>query len=878
MFKIVQRLSNLLGVGTARSRPAPEFQLITDGLMVTATTATAWFEMGTSNTDLASEAVVDAELSEVIQSVTPLLRGHSCHLKLLSDRADGQEYLESLDFEPTAWDDRRADWLDEYEVSTRRILLGVTLDDNRQDGSRAVVRQKAGAALGLPLGKIAPAERDWLHGKVRELGQALNGTPWTVSLAAAETLAWIVHREMHRGALLPRAGTFTGASLSHLTRGKIVPYGDHLEVLDETGETLRHVVVLALTGFPETIDTPGPQEWLRTLSLVTRVDRNGAQVPVVCDASVRFTALTDQDARRRVETVRQSAREQRMSATKHSAGETPDEVADTEASMRQISAELSRGRLTLVESHPRIIVSEATAEDCEAAVQAVMTHYASIGITVYRAEEEQRELWLEQLPGDQLRVSDLGHVMDAEGFFGSWWWGGSQVGDGGGAPKIAVQTGSTPGVVRFSAKAGSSRGDATTVAFVGRSGRGKTTALDLSVIDAVMDGATHCLYISIKGDDLALVDVARRHGIPAALTEIGVANRGALDLFRALPAEDAITGVTRLLRVLAPNDRMREIVETHGLDMVAEEAEETDPTTYGVIQRLLAHSNPDAQYLGRQLSTWAKSRFGAPVLGEPGGMEALPTGPGLWMVRIPGLSLPRAGRDPSNWDPDNRLSLAVVQALTLTALSMANRPDLREMAKLVCIPEVHRLAGSEEGLDFLDQTARLGRAVNENLLIDTQDVSWVLKLPGVMEQISTVFCFQLMSPTEQDAAAALLGLESGPDTRELLLKIGWDNNPVDSETGRPLTDKERGLRKGHCIMRDYLGRVGTVQWVIPDKETEIALNTNPDAQRLRDEFEAARARRERESSGSDEPQIDEFIARTGTDPDAYVPEPDEDDR
>jgi len=117
--------------------------------------------------------------------------------------------------------------------------------------------------------------------------------------------------------------------------------------------------------------------------------------------------------------------------------------------------EADRGRAELRRphprrAHPRIMISEAAAADCNAAVQAVMTHYASTGIPAYRAEEEQCELWLEQLPGDQLRVSGLGHVMDAEGFFGT-------------------------------CRSPPQAGDATTVAFLGKSGQGETTALLLAM-------------------------------------------------------------------------------------------------------------------------------------------------------------------------------------------------------------------------------------------------------------------------------------------------------------------------------------------------------------------------------------------------------------
>src|SRR5690606_31153459 len=101
-------------------------------------------------------------------------------------------------------------------------------------------------------------------------------------------------------------------------------------------------------------------------------------------------------------------------------------------------------------------------------------------------------------PGDQLRVPDLGHVRDVTALSGSWWWGGAKVGDDRG-PIVGYLTGSTPGVFRNDVTAGSDRGDATTTAFVGRSGRGKTTAMMLSLLDAGFRGS-YALALDFKGD------------------------------------------------------------------------------------------------------------------------------------------------------------------------------------------------------------------------------------------------------------------------------------------------------------------------------------------------------------------------------------------
>ncbi|GAA1559099.1 hypothetical protein [Kribbella lupini] len=172
---------------------------------------------------------------------------------------------------------------------------------------------------------------------------------------------------------------------------------------------------------------------------------------------------------------RKSAKEQRRSAAKGTAEETADEIVETERIMREVKRDINRSGLTLVEDHPRLLVSADTREDLEAYVDAVIAHYADRGITVAAGADEQRDLWLESLPGDQLRVPDLGHVRESTAFFGSWFWGGASIGDATG-PSIGYLTGST-------------LGDATTTLFLGRSGRGKTTAAMLGGLDSAFAGA-----------------------------------------------------------------------------------------------------------------------------------------------------------------------------------------------------------------------------------------------------------------------------------------------------------------------------------------------------------------------------------------------------
>src|SRR5690606_5579284 len=104
---------------------------------------------------------------------------------------------------------------------------------------------------------------------------------------------------------------------------------------------------------------------------------------------------------------RRLAKEQRRSAARGSAEDPGRDIEETEDVMAELTRDMRREDVTLVEDHPRLIVtSETSLDDLRARVDAVITHYGGLGIEVNVGEEEQRELWLEMQPGDQLRVPD----------------------------------------------------------------------------------------------------------------------------------------------------------------------------------------------------------------------------------------------------------------------------------------------------------------------------------------------------------------------------------------------------------------------------------------------------------------------------------------
>jgi hypothetical protein len=818
-MKIADKLLNLVGVGRERGLPPPRLVAIADGLLVTERSAEAWFLISVANTDLATEAEQDAALDAAVSAAATILGDRLSHLKVVWGRSTGQDYIDSVaghyrlgDHE--AWAQTRADRIDEMRMPERYVALGVHLSD-RDPRATAQVRGSISDALGTTSWRVSARELAHLDERVRKLARQLGSTVWRAHTAPAEVISWLISREMHRGAVAaPRRGLITGASLARLTSGRVVPYTDHLRIYDTRGQIAAYTTVLAMTDFPEELETPGAGEWLRTLSEIKAIDDDGDEIDVTVEASVRFRVLSKKTARHLVDETRKSAKEQRRSAAKGTAEETADEIVETERVMREVKRDINRSGLTLVEDHPRLLVSADTREDLEAYVDAVIAHYADRGITVAVGADEQRDLWLESLPGDQLRVPDLGHVRESTAFFGSWFWGGASIGDATG-PAIGYLTGSTPGLVRFDAAAGSALGDATTTLFLGRSGRGKTTAAMLGGLDSAFAGAWVPL-LDLKGDAAGVSAVAAEYGVPTALIEITAQFSGAADLLRVLPVDDALLQAPSQLMLLLP-PHLRGAAEAPVVAATRAEIQSPDPSSWGVIQRLCASEEETVRTVGFALRDLVETGLGSVVAGPPSGLSSLTTNPGLWVVQMPGLTLPSPESAPESWSPIERVGMACLRGCLAWMIRTTGRREFRGRSKVVIVPEVHLLTKTPDGASFLDYIARVGRALGASLVLDTQDPASILKLPGLVEQITTLFAFSLRSREQVDSLLELLGRPQTPPYQTLVRGINTAANG-------------KSIRHGHCIMRDRWDEVATVQIDIPSQRVAALLRTTPESE------------------------------------------------
>lgn len=832
-MKIAQRIANFLGMGGDRSASPPQYVAFADGLVITETHAEAWYVLDSSNTDLMSETARDAELDSASAALSRTLAGYDCQLRVLWSPLHAADYAKEANglFSAGSWEEwahLRVRRLDQMSLPSRHLLLGVRLTE-RAGQAQTAGRRGVQEALGLGAGTVKTRELTKLDALMRRLGRRLEASPWKAQPAAVEMLAWMVSREQHRGIAtpLPVNGIISGAKLATLTRGRILPYPDHLRVINADGRVAAWVAVLVMTGFPEQMESPGNGEWLRVLSeinYVRDIDENDLDtdpadltVPVSPEASIRFRVSPKREAVKKADEARRLAKEQRRSAAKYSAEDPGRAIEETEDVMEALIRDMRREDWTLVEDHPRLILTSTTSlDDLRDQIDVVETYFGGIGIEVSVAEEEQREMWLESQPGDQLRVPDLGHTRDVTALAGSWFWGGAKVGDDTG-PIVGYLTGSTPGVFRNDVTSGSERGDATTTAFVGRSGRGKTTSMMLSMLDAAFRGA-YCLALDFKGDLGGVVAAAKRYGLNAHLIETGPEFAGVADLFTLLDArgyEQARVEVPAQLTIATPDHLRNAGAETPITAATNAVIAQGDPATWKVIEYLRHMDDQLARETGEALYELSQNALGAPFMGQPSGAAPLTPEPGIWVVQIPGLSLPPAETGREQWNPFQRLSVALMHSMLAFGVTTAGRRDLRGLRKCVCVPEVHVLTATQQGASFLQYIARVGRALSTSLLIDTQDPESLLGLVGIIEQLTTVVGFQLTTPEQQDALAELLGLSKGPHSRALIQSVGL------------LPDGE--IRHGHSIIRDRRFACATTQWDIPSLELRDLLSTTPKA-------------------------------------------------
>ena len=134
----------------------------------------------------------------------------------------------------------------------------------------------------------------------------------------------------------------------------------------------------------------------------------------------------------------------------------------------------------------------------------------------------------------------------------------------------------------------------------------------------------------------------------------------------------------------------------------------------------------------------------------------LPTRAGLVYLAFEGLRWPGEDLPLEQWRRGERLTMGLVQAAFQYVTYQAGR--VKGIPKVVALTELHQYTRYPAGRGLIGDLARRGSALDVNLLLDTQAVAELLKVEGLIDQVSAVHAFAVKSNAEADAQAELLGL------------------------------------------------------------------------------------------------------------------------
>ena len=698
--------------------------------------------------------------------------------------------------------------IEDNQYAQRQVLLGVRFDNN---SSGVKVKETAQRVTGIKrtvadarhaLGDHMTRIRAW-HDRMRE--SSFEAVP-----ACAEQLAWALGRDLHRTVTwLPSGDMLTGGQMARLRSAQVRPHGSNCVAMTLPDGSTRYLRVLvpSETGFPASeLDLPGG-EWLKNLSIADLVDHEAVGNTGPIDVSIRGRNIPNTEAKKTLKDALAMAKDQERSAARGSAGEPISEVEDAAKVLPRRMREISKGYVGMVEDCPSWIIEADSVEELDQRETTVVDFYANLGIDIWAPPAIQDLLWMQTVLGDRRRVLEFDQFRPWGTLVGAWFHGGSVVGAADG-PFLAGNIGSTPGPFTNRLSNAQIDGDPVTTVYVGRSGSGKSTGLMLSMLGEVVLGAWGFLC-DVKGDLGGICTAAEMYGVPVTHVSTSSAASGSLCPFRYIPEveEAASAAVDNLSMMIDPKAHAG--AEAH-LRRAANRVVAYDPavkvrSTHAVIQELLVDDNSDARAIGADLVELSKDPLTRPVSGEPDlNARHLSGKPGLVYMRFDNLRWPGKDTARVDWKPGHRLSMMLLQAGLAYAMYVAAR--IKGLPKVVAFTELHRYAGYDFGRDAVADLALMGRANDVNQLLDTQETGVLLRIPGLVDQVSQVHAFRVKTNDEADAQATLLGLQPEPLIRQ----------------------RQKSWGKGQCLTRDRWNRIAPIQFDYLVTEIQEALKTTPD--------------------------------------------------
>lgn len=793
------------------------------GLVLSRTEAWAWFRIPEQGVFLRSIVENEQTAHMFSQAMASLVSATpndplDVHLRSVRRRFNTDAWAENLtrralpNNPPPALNDLvglAAEHLDAIDGLVPETYLGVKLGDRKQAQAAAGGAKSAFASikktltdsLAGPSLDIDPAELDRWRIKVKHTHATLTSSLEGATVASAADLIWLMRKPFYPVADcpdtdIPQLNQFNATDITLLTTGFLhtTPTDVTVRFPNVDGTVEEHsTTIAAITRFSDIMAWPENLGW----SDHVRTRHPDAEWSI--RARIIPPALVKKNIKKGVGDIAQEIHDSHQSG--HDGGR---KLQEQHANLAELEYQASNDPHPWVQADYRVQLRGVNSDEVSGIYSDLAINLQSANLRLTRPPHDQMDMLLSFLPGSGWRTGPYTRQQSVSMLSGGGLFATHAVGDDGvlGPYLGRVAAGSLPPVF-FDPNRAIALNQGPVTAVTGSPGQGKTMAsLTLAYQCAARGYKT--IYIDPKADAVGFA------GLPGmgrvTLLDLKDGQDGLLDPF-ALGADLEESGVFALEVVKGLMSDWTEARESAVMQVIEDVKNAPTPSLWALSELCLQQPKGEAAYnIGLQLKQLRSAPFGKLLFAQKPPTQRLAATDGLTVVTLLGLETPNPDTDAKDYTYNQRIGVAVMYLLARYAQGLMLAGD-KNAPKALFIDEAWAILGTTSGQALVNGIARMGRSHNTSLVLISQSVRDFLDA-GIANQCSTRLAFGSNDPSEHAHQVDFLGVD------------------VDSGAMQVMANLPR--LKGHCLMKDALGRAGIVH--IDPYRTDLfaAFDTNPE--------------------------------------------------
>ncbi len=294
------------------------------------------------------------------------------------------------------------------------------------------IRHWLGSLLRVPGEDVSQHEEDEAHRVEQELFRTLSRGAMSARRVTSEALLLLIKREMYPGMPPVYLSTdhdtrFGAGDIITETDGVVIEHYHYLEMRQVMDDEI-------MTGFRATLTfSRFNKEFVFPYAFPFLYVPSRFMFPTT--SYVRFTLMPAHKVKKKVETAQKMHKDElknfdgSQDSYDSALGAMPDNFVESVRDAQDVMQQVDSDKMPWVHGTYRIAVEAATVEQLLDYCSQIRQTFAQINVQVRWTSGDQRDLFLEQMPGDKLREGSFEHVTNLAMLAASGFTFSSAVGD-----------------------------------------------------------------------------------------------------------------------------------------------------------------------------------------------------------------------------------------------------------------------------------------------------------------------------------------------------------------------------------------------------------------------------------------------------------------